>query len=266
MNAPAQPPSRTPHVAHASACPSSSLPTTGRLKPEQRTPSARPSFLSRHSSFFIRHSSAFVIRHSSFLLPALLLPLSTQAQIPGGPPPQPLPHPELPDIPPVPDEIALWVWLLAGSLAAAFLALILWLLFKPRPPRPPRQTHPRQQTLHALRQLRTLAPTLPPAEVGHRVSALLREYLQSRYHIPAVARTTPELFQHSPAAPAPRLPSQGLLEVHAVPKSAPTAVVTPFAPLAELWDRLAFAPLPAPPPEARDPVESAIKRLEEDPA
>ena len=42
--------------------------------------------------------------------------------------------------------------------------------------------------------------------------------------------------------------------------------LAPFAPLAELWDRMAFAPLPATEKEALNLVEAAIQRLEEDPA
>ena len=62
------------------------------------------------------------------------------------------------------------------------------------------------------------------------------------------------------------LASTGVLEFHSVKSTAPTKVVAPFAPLAELWDRMAFAPLPATEKEALNLVEAAIQRLEEDPA
>lgn len=192
------------------------------------------------------------------------------AQVPGqpqGPPLQPLPHPELPDLPPIPVEVASWVWLVGGVLAAVMLGLALWFLLKPRAPKAKLQASPRTSTLRALRQLHSTASTLPPPEVGHRVSIILRQYLEDRYHIPAPARTTPELFANAGDLPeTPRIATTGLLEVHAAKTVAPTRVVAPFAPLAELWDRMAFAPLPATEKEALQLIEAAIQRIEEDPA
>lgn len=198
-----------------------------------------------------------------------MLPLII-AQAPGqpaAPPLQPLPHPELPDLPPVPVEVATWVWILGTLLAVLMLGLALWFLLKPRPQRAKLQPNPRTVTLRALRQLHATVSTLPPPDVGHRVSIILRQYLEDRYCIPAPARTTPELFSKSTdLQPTPRIASTGLLEVHTVKSTAPTKVVAPFAPLAELWDRMAFAPLPATEKEALNLVEAAIQRLEEDPA
>ena len=151
------------------------------------------------------------------------------AQAPGQPPApplQPLPHPELPDLPPVPVEVATWVWVIGSLLAAAMLGLALWFLLKPRPQRAKLQPNPRTATLRALRPLPSAAD-LPDT---------------------------------------PRIASTGVLEVHTVKPTAPTKVVAPFAPLAELWDRMAFAPLPATEKEALNLVEAAIQRLEEDPA
>lgn len=201
------------------------------------------------------------------LLLAFASRLQVHAQLPGAAPePQPLPHPDLPEPPPIPEGIALWVWIVSGLLALALLTLILWLLLRSRPLKPAAPANPRLHTLRALRQLAASAPTLPPPETGHRVSRLLRQYLHDRYRIPAPYRTTPELFATSnsvPSEPAPT--SDGLFEIrparHAIP-SAPAV----FAPLAEFWDRLAFAPLPATTTEALELVETAIKRVEEDPA
>lgn len=192
------------------------------------------------------------------------------AQAPGqpqAPPLQPLPHPELPELPPVPAEVATWVWIVGGLMVLVMLGVLLWLLLKPRPQRPQAQAHPRTGTLRALRQLHGSVSTLPPPEVGHRVSIILRQYLEDRYHIPAPARTTPELFaKAADLPPTPRVASTGLFEVHTVKSTAPARVVAPFAPLAELWDRMAFAPLPATEKEALQLVEAAIQRIEEDPA
>jgi hypothetical protein len=133
----------------------------------------------------------------------------------------------------------------------------------PRPATPPRR-RTRKCSLVGVPQNATV---LPAREVGHRVSIILRQYLEDRYHIPAPARTTPELFAKAADLPdTPRIASTGVLEVHTVKSTAPTKVVAPFAPLAELWDRMAFAPLPATEKEALNLVEAAIQRLEEDPA
>lgn len=204
--------------------------------------------------------------HSLVLL-LIALAVPARAQLPGGAPePQPLPHPELPAPPPVPEGVALWVWIVCGLLAAAMFGLILWLLLRARPLRPLPAANPRQQTLRALRQLSATAATLPPAETGHRVSLILRQYLQDRYRIPAPCRTTPELFAAAKTPPPlPKAAANGLFEIRPARAAAPAAPVV-FAPLAELWDRLAFAPLPASTSEALALVETAIQRVEEDPA
>lgn len=190
-----------------------------------------------------------------------------QAQAPQAPPPQPLPHPELPPVPEAPVEIALWVWIVSAVLAISFLGVVLWLLMRPRPPRATTPINARQIALRALRHLASASDTLPPAEAGHRVSVILRQYMQDRYQIPAPYRTTPELFStlQSPAL-EPAIASTGLLELRPAPTTAPIRVVGKFAPLAELWDQLAFAPLPATPAESRSLIEVAILRIEEDPA
>ncbi len=185
-------------------------------------------------------------------------------QAPGAPPPQPLPHPELPPVPQPPEGLALWVWIVSSVLVLTMLALIFWQLLRARPLRPVLPANPRLETLRALRQLRTDAATQDPAETGHRVSVILRQYLQDRYRIPAPSRTTPELFGASAATPPP-ISSTGLLDLRPA-RTAKRAAPAVFAPLAELWDRLAFAPLPATKNEALALVESAIKRIEEDPA
>jgi hypothetical protein len=51
-----------------------------------------------------------------------------------------------------------------------------------------------------------------------------------------------------------------------VPTSPPPSIVSQFAPLAEFWDQLSFAPSPATPAESRSLIELAILRIEEDPA
>ncbi len=196
---------------------------------------------------------------------ALLPALPLRAQLPGAAPePQPLPHPKLPAPPPVPEGIALWVWIVSGVLAAALFGLILWLLLRARTLQPAPLANPRLNTLRALRQLAASAPSLPPAETGHRVSLILRQYLQDRYRIPAPCRTTPELFASAGTPPPlPSTASTGLFDIRPTRAAAPAAPAV-FAPLAEFWDRLAFAPLPASTAEALDLVETALQRVEED--
>ncbi len=195
-----------------------------------------------------------------------LAAVNGRAQMPGAPELQPLPHPKLPEVPAMPEGVALWVWIVSGLLAAAMFGLILWLLLRARPLQPAVSANPRQQTLRALRQLSAAAPSLGPAETGHRVSIILRQYLQDRYRIPAPCRTTPELFAAAKSPPPlPQTGTTGLFEIRPARAAAPSAPVL-FAPLAELWDRLAFAPLPASTSEALALVETAIKRVEEDPA
>jgi len=192
------------------------------------------------------------------------LPISAHAQAPQAPPPQPLPHPELPPVPAPPVEIALWVWIVSSLLIALLLGLVLWLLLRPRPLRPASPVNARQIALRALRTLHSESDSLPPPEIGHRVSVILRQYLENRYRIPAPYRTTPELF--SPAATVRPVATTGLLQLRPVPTSPPPSIVSQFAPLAEFWDQLSFAPSPATPAESRSLIELAILRIEEDPA
>jgi hypothetical protein len=82
----------------------------------------------------------------------------------------------------------------------------------------------------------------PPAQTAADVSDTLRIYFLERYNIPAPMRTTQELFEKG-GIPATSLRLQK------------------YATLAELWDQLAFAPLPANHAEATALVQKAIARL-----
>ena len=208
-------------------------------------------------------------RPLGLLMVGYLAPDATAQTGAPGPQLQPLPHPELPQPPPAPAEIATWVWGVAALLTVFMVALILWFLLRPRPAKPQSLAQPRQIALRALRQLHSQVATLPPPEIGHRVSTLLRQYLQDRYRIPAPFRTTPELFSNQRLASPPPTGTNSIFEI--VPAEAarlggPKSPVAHFAPLAELWDRLAFAPLPATSAEASRLIETAIQRIEEDPA
>jgi hypothetical protein len=171
-----------------------------------------------------------------------------QAQAPGkGPPPplQPLPHPQLPEPVLVTPGLPWWIYAGAGVGILMLMGLVLWLLLRPQKARPLAPKQPWQTALNALRQLRDNASHIAPGEMGAKVSEVLRRYFLDRYNIPAPFRTTQEIFHRQELPPA----SQRLNR---------------YAPLADLWDQLAFAPVPASTAEAGALVERAIAYLEED--
>jgi hypothetical protein len=180
------------------------------------------------------------------LIPRLL------AQAPGGgeeaPPLQPLPHPEIPAPPALPDPIPLWIIIVCALLILALLALIVWLLFRARknPAFPARQ--PLRVARRALDQLKHDAPNMTPAQIAHRVSEILRLYLFERYRLPAPFRTTPELF--------PATDSADSRSTHPVRQK--------FGPVAEKYDELSFAPAPATHAAAVSLVDTVINLLEDE--
>jgi hypothetical protein len=162
-----------------------------------------------------------------------------------GPPLQPLPHPTLPEvfIPPAPMPI--WVFIVCGLFLVAMLALVLWLLLRPRPPQAVPPKRPWVTAMTALRELSSRARSQPPGSTAAEISEILRQYFLVRYKIPAPFRTTHEIFQGGSISPAsPKLHK--------------------YAPLAELWDSLSFAPVPASNDEAAELLARAITCLEED--
>lgn len=162
-----------------------------------------------------------------------------------GPPLQPLPHPELPDPALVTSGPEWWVYASAGGLVVILLGLVIWLLMRPARTSPPPMKKPYAAAMNRLRDILAKASQQPPARTAADVSETLRIYFHDRYRIPAPFRTTNELFVNGgiPAA-SPRLQR--------------------YAPLAELWDQLAFAPVPADPQQAAELVQKAISHLEED--
>ena len=178
----------------------------------------------------------------------LLAQMAAPQGQPGAPEPVPLPHPEI--APPVelPGGLPLWVVITGALLVLSLVALVVWLLFRPRPATatPPRQ--PIKTALKALRDLRASAGDLPPPEIGHRVSEVLRVYFMARYSVPALYLTTPELFP----------------KWHAAESEIKRAWRERFEPLAGIYDEIAFAPQPATRAQAQSLIESAITKLEEE--
>lgn len=170
----------------------------------------------------------------------------TLAQQAGqGPPLQPLPHPELPDPALVTSGPEWWVYASAGGLVIILLGLVFWLLMRPARTSPPPMKKPYTAAMNRLRDILAKASQQPPARTAADVSETLRIYFYDRYKIPAPFRTTSELFIHG-----------------AMPATSPR--LQRYAPLAELWDQLAFAPLPADQQQAAALVQKAISHLEED--
>lgn len=183
------------------------------------------------------------------LLCAGIVPFPLLAQIGGrtqaGPPLQPLPHPELPDPPVVGPQTAWWVFVVACVVVVLILAVVAWFLLRPLPTAAEPPARPWQKAMDRLREIRGLTGVLAHADVAGQVSETLRAYFMDRYKIPAPFRTSQEIFVRGE-----------------IPQA--SVRMRRFAPLAEIWDLLAFAPVPSTQAEAEGLVDNAIRSLEED--
>ncbi len=166
-------------------------------------------------------------------------------QAPGGATgpgmePTPLPHPDLP-----PPEIPVitpsywWLWALAG-LAVVGLGVLIWALVQSKISSPPALPKARRKAIQALKQLQAQSAELSPSDTATRVSAIIREYLQLVYHVPAPRRASRELFRSQSALPS----------------------VKAVAPLADLWDQLAFGPPVSSTHEASALIDKALHHVE----
>jgi hypothetical protein len=184
-----------------------------------------------------------LLLHLCIFLPALLI-----AQAPPVAPPKliPLPHPEIVR-PPLPDEPTPWFIVFGGGLLVTLMvAMLLWLLFKlPRLSRD--QISPIQRATANLEELKKLLDQMPAGEVSHHVSVILRDYMEERYHVPALARTTPELYERNTTALLNSLRER-------------------FSPLAAMYDRISFAPQPTTRADAESLIESALLLLQKEKA
>lgn len=182
-------------------------------------------------------------------LPALMPIWAQVMQAPGeaqqGPPP--LPFPDVAPPPMVEATLPLH-WLVLGAL---LLLLALWFLIKPLFNRvaqaviPARR--PLQAALRALRELKSKAGNLSPAEIGHGVSETLRTYYLHRYGVPAPFRTTEELFP----------------VVHELNESSRRRRWRDkFEPLAASYDALAYAPESVAHLSGLELIDQAISTLE----
>lgn len=178
------------------------------------------------------------------------LAVIAQLPVPGGPgqapEPVPLPHPEIAPPAALAGRLPLWVTVSTAIFVLALVALVLWLLFRSKPATPPPLKLPHKTALKALRMLRDQAGGLPPPEIGHRVSEILRGYFMARYSVPAPFRTTQEIFSHVEGG-------DNRCEWHGQ-----------FGPLAAIYDEIAFAPQPFTHAQTQSLIENAITKMEEE--
>jgi hypothetical protein len=174
---------------------------------------------------------------------AAAMPL--RGQIPGGQDLVPLPHPDI--APPViPPEPVSWGLAIAGIVTALVLmAVVLWLLFRRRPEAYAESVSPLKRALSELEELQQALDSLTADELAHRVSVILRKYLQARYGVPAPYRTTQELYGNSAIQAR-----EGLRDR--------------FGPVAEFYDRLEFAPQPATRADSMQLIEDAVRALRDE--
>lgn len=179
------------------------------------------------------------------IVPGVLAQLPSQALEQ----PESLPHTEIPPPVELGSHYPWWVYLAGGVLLASLVVLVIWLVAGGKKQVAIPVKRPLQSALRALKALRAKADELQPADMGHSVSEILRQYYMDRYGIPAPFRTTQELF------PPVRLEDEPLRRRHWRER---------FESLASLYDSLSYAPLPATKGEAVDLVDTAINKLEEE--
>jgi hypothetical protein len=167
------------------------------------------------------------------------------AQVPGEQDLVPLPHPQIAP-PAVPPEPVSWWFPIAGGVAATVLgALVIWLLFMRKSDATTETVSPLKVALGRLEALQLELDRLTPDELAHRVSVILRDYLQARYGVPAPYRTTQELYGNSAFQAR-----EGLRER--------------FGPVADFYDRLEFAPQPASRADCAKLIEEAVQTLHDE--
>ncbi|MFZ4767794.1 MAG: hypothetical protein ACOYMN_22835 [Roseimicrobium sp.] len=175
-------------------------------------------------------------------------PLWSQNAAPDAaqaPPFPPLPHPEIapPELTPAGTS---W-WFIGFCVVGiiALTALMLWLLWRKRPASAAVTEPPLPRAIAQLEALRTAMDITPAQEFAHRVSVIVRDYLQARYAVPAPYRTTPELY-----GPKAVPPGEGVKER--------------FEPLAEFYDKLEFAPTPSDRADVETLITAALEALQEE--
>lgn len=161
---------------------------------------------------------------------------------PAGPKLTPLPHPELPKPVEVAQASQPWFFILCGAVAAVLFVVVIWMLFRRQTRKAPPEVPPLTLAHRRLLDLLNEHEELEPAETGHRVSVILRDYQMGRYRVPAPFRTREELYD--------------LREFTADEERRGR-----FASVALTCDQVAFAPAPTTRMEAGSLVRAAIETL-----
>lgn len=181
--------------------------------------------------------------HILWLLPCIAAGGAVSEEInPTSPPVVSLPHPEL--TAPVDLTQSSWPWqiILICTAIAIIAAIVFWLLFYNKNPKSGPAVPPLTLARERLQKLLDELDDFDHAEIGHRVSVIMRDYQMGRYAVPAPFRTREELYdQHGFAAE----------EEHR----------ERFAAIALTCDQVAFAPAPTTRSEAESLVMSAIEAL-----
>jgi hypothetical protein len=163
---------------------------------------------------------------------------------------RPLPFQEIDAPPQLEAKLPWWLVGIALLLLALLLSWVFRLMFaKPKVQGPQTPKRPLQTALRKLRDLRSEAHNLPPAESGRRVSEALREYYLHRYGVPAPYRTSEELF------PLGQDEHESIRRRHWREQ---------FEPLAARYDAMAYAPQEFNSAHGMDLIETAIKTLEDE--
>jgi hypothetical protein len=181
---------------------------------------------------------------------ALVFACESWGQISTGAPKEPpnltpLPHPDIAK--PAMLELGPSLWIIIPAVIGLLVVLVLfvWLLFRKRPAIMAPQIPPLKQALERMESLRAQVEQLPPPEVAHRVSVILRDYQFGRYALPAPFRTSEELYGDPSTMNREELRQR-------------------FAPISAIYDRIEFAPALATKVESLDLIEAAIEALHEE--
>lgn len=159
---------------------------------------------------------------------------------------KPLPHPDLPK--PILTEpgLPLWIVIAISLIGVVLIAVVVTLLLHRRKASVVPPEMPLSRATQRLKQLLAECSSIPPDEVGHRVSVIVREYQQACYSVPAPYRTREELYKNSALTKDETLRAR-------------------FEPLAEFCDRLAFAPAPSLTAQAEALIQSALDAMRLEP-
>lgn len=157
----------------------------------------------------------------------------------------PLPHPEIAKPAMLEPGVSAWIIALAVLGLLGLLAFFVWLLFRKRPITIPMSPPPLKQALERMESLRAQVDQLPPSELAHQVSVILRNYQSGRYTLPAPYRTSEELY------------GDKSIVNHDEHKQR-------FAPISAIYDRIEFAPLPATKAESLNLIDASIQALQEE--